>query len=165
MIFDEEDAEVLRFDNFDDAVECCAATGYSVLSGCRKQKLVFWFCSCVDDEGYRNSPLVQAGVCNHSCRYQCRWYVLPECGTVHWPDGVTRLMLYRFADIFSGVTAGNWLEKPGRFSASGGIQVGDKIMACGTTLMGYAMVLFRRRTVATKDLAFRCKAHSCQLRG
>ncbi len=24
MIFDEEDAEVLRFDNFDDAVECCA---------------------------------------------------------------------------------------------------------------------------------------------
>ncbi|MBO1916515.1 hypothetical protein J4727_16635 [Providencia rettgeri] len=27
MIFDEEDAEVLRFDNFDDAVECCADSG------------------------------------------------------------------------------------------------------------------------------------------
>ncbi|KEM44865.1 putative transposase, partial [Escherichia coli 6-319-05_S4_C3] len=25
--FDEEDAEVLRFDNFDDAVECCADLG------------------------------------------------------------------------------------------------------------------------------------------
>ncbi|EMU58399.1 hypothetical protein [Escherichia coli] len=26
--FDEEDAEVLRFDNFDDAVECCADLGF-----------------------------------------------------------------------------------------------------------------------------------------
>ncbi|MGC6599849.1 hypothetical protein ACP0F6_24520 [Escherichia coli] len=29
--FDEEDAEVLRFDNFDDAVECCADLGISRL--------------------------------------------------------------------------------------------------------------------------------------
>lgn len=45
--FDEEEAEILRFDNFDDAVECCADLGgYSVLSGCGKQKAGLLVCSC-----------------------------------------------------------------------------------------------------------------------
>ncbi|EII43601.1 hypothetical protein EC23916_3517, partial [Escherichia coli 2.3916] len=33
----------------------------------------------------------------------------PECGTVHWPDGVPRLlMLPRFADIFQ--QGNRWLN-------------------------------------------------------
>ncbi|HDL0241311.1 TPA: hypothetical protein PWK60_005571, partial [Escherichia coli] len=49
--FDEEDAEVLRFDNFDDAVECCADLGIPFFLDAGNKKLVFWFVR-VDDEGY-----------------------------------------------------------------------------------------------------------------
>ncbi|MDM5035236.1 hypothetical protein QT350_25065 (plasmid) [Escherichia coli] len=49
--FDEEDAEVLRFDNFDDAVECCADTGIPFFLDAGNKKLVFWFVR-VDDWGY-----------------------------------------------------------------------------------------------------------------
>ncbi|ENF43565.1 putative iS91 transposase [Escherichia coli P0304816.14] len=43
--FDEEDAEVLRFDNFDDAVECCADLVFRSL-WMRKQKAGLLVCSC-----------------------------------------------------------------------------------------------------------------------
>ncbi|WP_108935180.1 transposase [Escherichia coli] len=56
--FDEEDAEALRFDNFDDAVECCADLNIPFFVDAGNKKLVF-------------------------CGMYC-----PECGTVHWPDGV-----------------------------------------------------------------------------
>ncbi|HFO8601205.1 TPA: hypothetical protein ACHK2G_004841, partial [Escherichia coli] len=49
--FDEEDAEVLRFDSFDDAVECCADLGIPFFVDAGNKKLVFWFVR-VDDEGY-----------------------------------------------------------------------------------------------------------------
>ncbi|HAK9872844.1 TPA: hypothetical protein H3L74_004320, partial [Escherichia coli] len=49
--FDEENAEVLRFDNFDDAVECCADLGIPFFLDAGNKKLVFWFVR-VDDEGY-----------------------------------------------------------------------------------------------------------------
>ncbi|MCK2522308.1 hypothetical protein MZE22_24360, partial [Escherichia coli] len=38
--FDEEDAEVLRFDNFDDAVECCADLGIPFFLDAGNKKLV-----------------------------------------------------------------------------------------------------------------------------
>ena len=41
--FDEEDAEVLRFDNFDDAVECCADLKIPFFVDAGNKKLVFWF--------------------------------------------------------------------------------------------------------------------------
>ncbi|HDZ8902496.1 TPA: hypothetical protein RUX88_004681, partial [Escherichia coli] len=41
--FDEEDAEVLRFDNFDDAVECCADLNIPFFVDAGNKKLVFWF--------------------------------------------------------------------------------------------------------------------------
>ncbi|HCP5802720.1 TPA: hypothetical protein OEI51_005014 [Escherichia coli] len=49
--FDEEDAEVLRFDNFDDAIECCADLGIPFFVDAGNKKLVFWFVR-VDDEEY-----------------------------------------------------------------------------------------------------------------
>ncbi|EKQ3378223.1 hypothetical protein P4333_004347 [Escherichia coli] len=49
--FDEEEAEVLRFDNFDDAVECCADLNIPFFVDAGNKKLVFWFVR-VDDKGY-----------------------------------------------------------------------------------------------------------------
>ncbi|HBM9731727.1 TPA: hypothetical protein L1D66_003709 [Escherichia coli] len=49
--FDEEEAEVLRFDSFDDAVKCCADLGIPFFVDAGNKKLVFWFVR-VDDEGY-----------------------------------------------------------------------------------------------------------------
>ena len=46
--FDEEDAEVLRFDSFDDAVECCADLNIPFFVDAGNKKLVFWFVR-VDD--------------------------------------------------------------------------------------------------------------------
>ncbi|WP_171846985.1 hypothetical protein, partial [Escherichia coli] len=41
--FDEEDAEVLRFDSFDDVVECCADLNIPFFVDVGNKKLVFWF--------------------------------------------------------------------------------------------------------------------------
>ncbi len=46
--FDEEDAEALRFDNFDDAVECCADLNIPFFVDAGNKKLAFWFVR-VDD--------------------------------------------------------------------------------------------------------------------
>ncbi|EIM7320208.1 hypothetical protein LNZ58_003691 [Escherichia coli] len=48
--FDEEEAEVLRFDNFDDAVECCTDLNIPFFVDAGNKKLVFCFVR-VDDEG------------------------------------------------------------------------------------------------------------------
>ncbi|HBC7182781.1 TPA: hypothetical protein PRX50_004521 [Escherichia coli] len=40
--FDEEDAEVLRFDSFDDAVKCCADLNIPFFVDAGNKKLVFW---------------------------------------------------------------------------------------------------------------------------
>ncbi|EED3675167.1 hypothetical protein FD97_25580 [Salmonella enterica subsp. enterica serovar Muenchen] len=87
--FDEEEAEILRFDNFDDAVECCADLGISFFLDAGNKKLVFWFVR-VDDEGYpeiarcteREFATILAGISAGGMYCQ-------ECDTVHWPDGVT----------------------------------------------------------------------------
>ncbi|HCP6694662.1 TPA: hypothetical protein OE680_004434 [Escherichia coli] len=55
--FDEEDAEVLRFDSFDDAVECCADLNIPFFVDAGNKKLVFWFVR-VDDEGGNDSNLL-----------------------------------------------------------------------------------------------------------
>ncbi|HHL4997743.1 TPA: hypothetical protein ACQ8CX_004592, partial [Escherichia coli] len=87
--FDEEDAEALRFDSFDDAVECCADLNIPFFVDVGNKKLVFWFVR-VDDEGYpeiahcteREFATILAGI-------SAGGMYCPECGTVHWPDGVT----------------------------------------------------------------------------
>ncbi|EEC9629985.1 TPA: hypothetical protein IBF35_004201 [Escherichia coli] len=87
--FDEEDAEVLHFDNFDDAVECCADLGIPFFVDAGNKKLVFWFVR-VDDEGYpeiarcteREFATIFAGI-------SAGGMYCPECGMVHWSDGVT----------------------------------------------------------------------------
>ncbi|WOZ35808.1 hypothetical protein R7234_26325 (plasmid) [Escherichia coli] len=58
--FDEEDAEVLRFDSFDDAVECCADLNIPFFVDVGNKKLVFWFVR-VDDEGYPEIAPARSG--------------------------------------------------------------------------------------------------------
>ncbi|MDM4921339.1 hypothetical protein QT332_26460 (plasmid) [Escherichia coli] len=58
--FDEEDAEVLRFDSFDDAVECCADLNIPFFVDVGNKKLVFWFVR-VDDEGYPEIAAARSG--------------------------------------------------------------------------------------------------------
>ncbi|MDS1497753.1 hypothetical protein PU849_25315 (plasmid) [Shigella dysenteriae] len=75
--FDEEEAEVLRFDNFDDAVECCADLNIPFFVDAGNKKLVFWFVR-VDDEGYPEiARCTERAICDNSCRYQRRRHVLP----------------------------------------------------------------------------------------
>ncbi len=112
--FDEEDAEVLRFDNFDDAVECCADLGIPFFLDAGNKKLVFWFVR-VDDEGYPEiARCTEREFANHSCRYQRRRYVLSGMrhGSLAGRSHPALLMLPRFADIFQqGNRWLNWLEK------------------------------------------------------
>ena len=49
--FDEEDAEVLRFGSFDDAVKYCAALNIPFFVDAGNKKLVFLFVR-VNDEGH-----------------------------------------------------------------------------------------------------------------
>ncbi|EHX5809496.1 hypothetical protein K2D02_004535, partial [Shigella dysenteriae] len=79
----------VHFDNFDDAIECCADLGIPFFVDAGNKKLVFWFVR-VDDEGYpeiarcteREFATILAGI-------SAGGMYCPECGTVHWPDGVT----------------------------------------------------------------------------
>ncbi|WP_213057805.1 hypothetical protein, partial [Escherichia coli] len=72
----------------DDAVECCADLNIPFFVDVRNKKLVFWFVR-VDDEGYpeiarcteREFATILAGI-------SAGGMYCPECGTVHWPDGV-----------------------------------------------------------------------------
>ncbi|STL67363.1 IS91, orf2 [Escherichia coli] len=120
--FDEEDAEALRFDNFDDAVECCADLNIPFFVDAGNKKLVFWFVR-VDDEGYPEIarcterslrpflPVSAPAAC--TARSVARFTGRTESPAL--------LMLPRFADIFQqGNRWLNWLEKqPEGFSASG----------------------------------------------
>ncbi|WP_137414422.1 hypothetical protein [Escherichia coli] len=54
--FDEEDAEALRFDNFDDAVECCADLNIPFFVDAGNKKLVFCQLNPVNE----NLPLKEA---------------------------------------------------------------------------------------------------------
>ena len=106
--FDEEDAEVLRFDSFDDAVECCADLNIPFFVDVGNKKLVFWFVR-VDDEGYPEiarctgrefatmlAGISAGGVCTvrNAARFTGR------------TESPCLLMLPRFADIFQQETAG-----------------------------------------------------------
>ncbi|WP_189990093.1 hypothetical protein [Escherichia coli] len=54
--FDEEDAEALRFDNFDDAVECCADLNIPFFVDAGNKKLVFSARSVARFTGRTESP-------------------------------------------------------------------------------------------------------------
>ncbi|MDC9084235.1 hypothetical protein PSK33_25290 [Escherichia coli] len=66
-----------------------ALTGIPFFLDAGNKKLVFWFVR-VDDEGYpeiarcteREFATILAGI-------SAGGMYCPECGTVHWPDGVT----------------------------------------------------------------------------
>lgn len=84
--FDEKEAEVRHFDNFDDAAECCEDLNIPFFVDAGNKKLVFWFVR-VDDEGYpeiarctkREFVTILSSISASSVYY-------PKCGTVHWPE-------------------------------------------------------------------------------
>ncbi len=117
-------------------------------------------------KGIRNRPLHGAGICDHSCRYQRRRYVLPGVwhGSLAGRSRPALLMLPRFADIFQqGNRWLNWLEKqPEGAVRPVVIESVTKIMACGTTLMGYTQWCCSSPDCChTKKVCFRCKSRSC----
>ncbi|MCW3377968.1 hypothetical protein N5T04_27550 [Escherichia coli] len=62
--------------------------------------MVFWFVR-VDDEGYPEiSRCTEWVFATILAGISAGGMYCPECGTVHWPDGVPLLMLPLFADIF-----------------------------------------------------------------
>ena len=83
-------------------LRCCADLNIPFFVDAGNKKLVFWFVR-VDGEGYpeiarcteREFATIPAGI-SAGGMYR------PECGTIHWLDGVTPalLMLPHFADIF-----------------------------------------------------------------
>ncbi|EFG0720953.1 TPA: IS91 family transposase, partial [Escherichia coli] len=73
-------------------------------------------------------------------------------------------MLPRFADIFQqGNRWLNWLEKQPEGSVRPVVTESvTKIMACGTTLMGYTQWCCSSPDCChTKKVCFRCKSRSC----
>ncbi|ENF56939.1 IS91 family transposase, partial [Escherichia coli] len=77
-------------------------------------------------------------------------------------------MLPRFADIFQqGNRWLNWLEKQPEGSVRPVVTESvTKIMACGTTLMGYTQWCCSSPDCChTKKVCFRCKSRSCLGKG
>ncbi|HFW5354115.1 TPA: hypothetical protein ACIBXN_004659 [Salmonella enterica subsp. diarizonae serovar 48:i:z] len=81
-----EDAPVLRFDDFDHAVTCCADLDIPFFVDAGNKKLVFWFvrkgecgrpeiARCTEREFTSLAALIGADA-----------MYCPECGTVHYPD-------------------------------------------------------------------------------
>lgn len=83
-----EDAPVFRFDDFDDAVSCCAGLDIPFFVDDGNKKLVFWFVR-TDDRGRpeiaRCTEREFASLASH---LQAGARYCPDCGTVHYPDDV-----------------------------------------------------------------------------
>lgn len=81
-----EDAPVLRFDEFDHAVTCCADLDIPFFVDNGNKKLVFWFVrkdDCGHPEIARCTEREFASLASH---LQAGAMYCPECGTVHYPD-------------------------------------------------------------------------------
>ncbi|TNL03345.1 transposase [Kosakonia cowanii] len=80
------EAPVFRFDNFDDAVDCCVSLDIPFFVDAGNKKLVFWFVR-TDDNGHTEIARVTerefASLVSHLLAGA--WYC-PDCGTVHYPD-------------------------------------------------------------------------------
>ncbi len=158
--FDEEDAEVLRFDSFDDAVECCADRIFRSL-WMRETKSWSSGLYVLMTKGIRKSPAARSG----NLRPFLPVSAPAVCTAGVWHGslaaGRPALLIPRFADIFQqGNRWLNWLEKqPEGAVCPVVIESVTKIMACGTTLMGYTQWCCSSPDCChTKKVCFRCKA-------
>ncbi|BCS64263.1 transposase [Escherichia coli O121:H19 str. 2010C-3840] len=128
--FDEEEVEILRFDNFDDTVECCADLNIPFFVDAGNKKLVFWFVR-VDDEGHpeiarcteREFTTILAGIsaggmycpdCCHTKKvcFRCKKRSCPHCGVKAGAQWIQYLL--------SLVPDGPWQQLYSRFPASTG---------------------------------------------
>jgi len=81
-----EDAEVLRFDDFDDAVNCCADLDIPFFVDAGNKKLVFWFVR-TDDCGHTEiAHCTEREFASLASHLQAGAWYCPDCGTVHYPD-------------------------------------------------------------------------------
>lgn len=81
-----EDAAVLRFDDFDDAVSCCADLNIPFFVDAGNKKLVFWFVR-TDDCGHTEiAHCTEREFASLASHLQAGAGYCPDCGTVHYPD-------------------------------------------------------------------------------
>lgn len=82
----EDDGTTLRFDDFDDAVDCCAALCIPFFVDAGNKKLVFWFVR-TDDSGHTEiARCTEREFASLASHLQAGAWYCPDCGTVHYPD-------------------------------------------------------------------------------
>lgn len=80
------DADVLRFGDFDDAVDCCTALGIPFFVDAGNKKLVFWFVR-TDDSGHPEiARCTEREFASLAAHIRAGALYCPDCGTVHYPE-------------------------------------------------------------------------------
>ncbi|EBX2068558.1 transposase [Salmonella enterica subsp. enterica serovar Java] len=82
----DEDAAVLRFDDFDDAVSCCADLDIPFFVDAGNKKLIFWFVR-TDDNGHTEiARCTEREFASLAAHIRAGALYCPDCGTVHYPE-------------------------------------------------------------------------------
>lgn len=81
-----EDAAVLRFDGFDDAVNCCADLDIPFFVDAGNKKLVFWFVRTDDSRHAEIARCTEREFASLALHLQAGAWYGPDCGTVHYPE-------------------------------------------------------------------------------
>ncbi|TNL00539.1 transposase [Kosakonia cowanii] len=81
-----EDAAVLRFDDFDDAVNCCADLDIPFFVDDGNKKLVFWFVRTDDCGRPEIARCTEREFASLAAHISAGALYCPDCGTVHYPD-------------------------------------------------------------------------------
>lgn len=83
---DDEDPEVLRFDDFDDAVDCCHVMNIPFFVDAGNKKLVFWFVRSGDNGHPEIARVTEREFASLASHISAGALYCPDCGTVHYPD-------------------------------------------------------------------------------
>lgn len=81
-----EDPAVFRFDDFDDAVNCCADFDIPFFVDAGNKKLVFWFVRTDDCGRPEIARCTEREFSSLAAHFAAGGLYCPDCGTVHYPD-------------------------------------------------------------------------------
>ncbi|ELF6713932.1 hypothetical protein RA350_004442 [Salmonella enterica] len=82
----DEEAAVLRFDEFDDAVNCCADLSIPFFVDAGNKKLIFWYVR-TDDNGHTEiARCTEREFASLAAHIRAGALYCPDCGTVHYPE-------------------------------------------------------------------------------
>lgn len=82
----DEEAPVFRFDDFDDAVSCCADLNIPFFVDDGNKKLVFWFVRTDDSGNTEIARCTEREFASLASHLRAGAMYCPDCGTVHYPD-------------------------------------------------------------------------------